>query len=73
MALSPDGDRIITGGGDSTVKVWDTESGREFMSLEEHSESVSAVSFSPDGLMILSAGSDMNAIIRNAADWRSLF
>jgi WD40 repeat protein len=36
VALSPDGQRLVTGSRDFTVKVWDVESGEELLMLKGH-------------------------------------
>ena len=51
-AFNPKGDRLLTGGQDGTVKIWDTESGKEILLLR-HPNQVCAASFSPDGATIL--------------------
>jgi WD40 repeat protein/predicted Ser/Thr protein kinase len=58
VAFSPDGRRIVSGSGDSTVKVWDAETGQETLTLTGHSWRVMSVSFSPDGKQIVSGGGD---------------
>ena len=37
VAFSPDGQRIVTGSGDQTAKVWDAASGKELLTLKGHS------------------------------------
>jgi tricorn protease-like protein len=56
--FSPDGQRIITGGWDAAVRVRDTVTGRETLSLKGHTGGVSTVSFSPGGAWIGSGSVD---------------
>jgi WD40 repeat protein len=53
VAISPDGKRIISGSMAGTVKVWDSATGTEFMTLVVgNRDDVSSVAFSPDGKTI---------------------
>ncbi|KAH3192884.1 hypothetical protein KXW62_005978 [Aspergillus fumigatus] len=61
VAFSPDGQRIVSGSDDNTIKLWDAQTGSELQSLQGHSDSVHSVAFSPDGQRIVS-GSDHNTI-----------
>jgi len=56
--FSPDGRRIVSGGGDRVVKVWDVGTGSEIITLRGHEAAVCAVTVSPDGKTIASAGFD---------------
>jgi hypothetical protein len=56
-AYSPDGQWIVTAGGDRTARVWDAESGQQMMVLE-HTNGVRSVILSPDGRWIVTTGSD---------------
>ncbi|QDT39372.1 WD domain, G-beta repeat [Stratiformator vulcanicus] len=66
MCFSPDGKRIVSGGGDWTLKVWDAESGQETLTLTGHTSSVYSVCFSPDGKRIVSGGYDRTLKVWNA-------
>src|SRR6185437_11152147 len=55
LAYSPDGHRLVTAGGDATVRVWDTSTGHEVCRYNGHNDGVYAVAFSPDGKTIASA------------------
>jgi WD40 repeat protein len=61
-ALSSDGRRIITGGEDSTIKIWDVQSGAEIMTLRGHEDEdwncIQSVAFSPDDKKIVSGSGD---------------
>ncbi len=49
VAYSPDGQFIVSGGADGTVRLWDTASGKEQAVLHEHQSDISCLVFSPDG------------------------
>jgi WD40 repeat protein len=58
VAYSPDGARIVTGGADGTVRLWDAATGQEMLSLDGLGGPVTAVAFSADGRRLLAAGRD---------------
>ena len=55
---SPDGLRVVTGGDDHAVRVWDTRTGAESVSLAGHGDRVNSVQWSADGARIVSASDD---------------
>jgi WD40 repeat protein len=59
-AFSPDGQRLVAGGKENTVKIWDVQTSQELRSLQGHSGDVWATAFSPDleGWWVASAGED---------------
>jgi len=59
--MSPDGRRVLTGGDDHTLRLWDVESGKELKRFEGHKSLVNSVAFSPDGRFALSAGGGSDA------------
>jgi WD40 repeat protein/serine/threonine protein kinase len=58
VAFSPDGNRIVGGRDDGTVKIWDAASGEEVRTFKGHLGPVLSVAFSPDGNEILSGSAD---------------
>jgi hypothetical protein len=58
VAFSPDGTRLLSGGKDGSVRLWEVETGAELRRLEGHGDLVASVAFSPDGRRALSAGYD---------------
>jgi hypothetical protein len=57
-AFSGDGQRLVTGSDDGTVRVWETATGRLVRTLKEHVGFVKCVALAPDGRTALSGGSD---------------
>ena len=56
LDFSPDGESLVSGSGDTTVRIWDILTETPLYTCEAHKHWVLAVCFSPDGKKIASGG-----------------
>jgi WD40 repeat protein len=70
--FSPDGNLVATGSFDSTIKIWQTQTGKELKELRNHTSNVEDVAFSPDGELIASGSSDHTTRIWDVASGRQV-
>ena len=73
VAFSPDGQRIVTGSGDGTARIWDKASGTVLSTLEGHKAGLTSVAFSPDGDRIITGSYDQTAKVWESGSGRLLF
>ncbi len=59
VAISADGQTLVSGGYDHLVKVWDVASGKERLTLKGHQNFVAAVAISPDCKIVASADDEV--------------
>jgi WD40 repeat protein len=67
VAITPDGQTLVSGSADKTVKIWNLASGSPIKTLTGHSSTVEAVAISPDGKTIVSGGYDSTIKVWNLA------
>ncbi len=58
LAFSPDGQTLVSGGADSTIKIWHSGAIDLIDILHKHNGMVRCVAFTPDGQMLATGGDD---------------
>jgi eukaryotic-like serine/threonine-protein kinase len=73
IAISADWKRIISGGEDRIVGIWDIEKRAEIQTLVGHKSQVLSVAFSPDGMRVVSGDKDKTIMVWDATDGSEVF
>ena len=75
IAWSPDGRTLASASEDTTIRLWNPETGTRLGSLAAHTHWVRSVAWSPDGRLLASGSSDATSSSQRADDptarWRS--
>jgi WD40 repeat protein/Tfp pilus assembly protein PilF/V8-like Glu-specific endopeptidase len=58
LVMSPDGQTLVSGSSDKTIKVWQLSDGKLLHSIQAHRATVNSVVISPDGKSIISGSTD---------------
>ena len=72
VAWSPYGTRLVSGGSDRVLRIWEAETGEFVHLLNGHTGSINCVDWSPDGKIIASGSDDMSVILWDAAYGREI-
>ncbi len=65
IAISPDGQTLVSGSADKTIKVWNLFTGRVLQTLTGHTSYVYTVAISPDGRILVSGSKDKVIRVRD--------
>ncbi|GLI59198.1 hypothetical protein VaNZ11_001033, partial [Volvox africanus] len=68
LAFSADGTMLAASLGDGSVRVWDTGRWKEVGWLSAHGAAATSVVFSPNGMLLLSAGADSRCLAWSTRD-----
>jgi WD40 repeat protein/predicted Ser/Thr protein kinase len=69
LVYHPSGDILIGAGQDKAIRLWDTRSGRELISLRGHEAPVTSVLLTPDGRTLVSVDLAGTALVWNLAHY----
>lgn len=58
LAFSPNGELLVSGSNDASVRLWDVATGKCTRTLKEHADLVYGLDFSPDGQYFVSVSKD---------------
>lgn len=72
VAFSPDSKLLAAAGADRAIRVWEVESGKELVLIEDHADWILDVSFSPDGKRLVSASRDKTSKVFDVEKKESL-
>src|SRR5439155_9854018 len=72
VSFSTDGNLVLSGSHDNSVKIWDSKTGKPLKTLHGHGSWVRACAFSPDDRTVLSASHDHKAMLWNITDYQEL-
>ncbi len=70
VSFSPNGQLVLSGGDDNTIRLWDIAGGENVKTLRGHGSAVRACQFSPDGQWVASGSQDERVRLWNVAGYQ---
>lgn len=72
VAFSPNGQLVVSGSEDNSIRVWDARGGAARKVLRGHGSAVRSCTFSPDGSLVLSGGEDQSVRVWNVEGYQEI-
>jgi WD40 repeat protein len=72
VAFSPDGKRLAAAGAERVIRVYETETGKLLVQIEDHADWIFDIAFSPDGTRLASASRDKTSKVFDVVKKESL-
>lgn len=72
VAFSPDGKKLAAAGADRTIRVFEVETGKLLVTIEDHADWILDLAFSPDGVKLASASRDKTSKVFDVEKKESL-
>ncbi|WP_293154850.1 WD40 repeat domain-containing protein [Microcoleus sp. bin48.metabat.b7b8b9.023] len=73
VVITPDGQTIVSGSSDSTIKLWNLNTGEEIHTLAGHSQGVTSITLSPDGQTLASGSKDATIKLWNLSNKEEIY
>jgi WD40 repeat protein len=72
VSFTPDGNGLVSGSRDKTIKVWDLATGKLQRTLTDHKDAVYVLTFSHDGKLMASGSADKTIILWEASSFEPI-
>lgn len=72
LAISPDNKTIVSAHDDNIIRLWNTSTKTERISLKGHSEIINTIAFSPDSTILASGSADRTIMLWDVKEGRHL-
>ncbi|MEG4006681.1 WD40 repeat domain-containing protein [Microcoleus sp. Pol11C1] len=73
VVITPDGQTVVSGSADSTIKLWNLNTGQELHTLSGHSQGVRSIALAPDGQTLASGSKDKTIKLWNLSTKEEIY